>query len=137
MKVMSPRQFNLFQRNKTEDSKQKKIENLKKARAAKEEKKVPIEDLIEMRCYIKYNLYYGQPKEKIIQALTEQGWKRDEIEIEVKNINAPPDYILKNGIQRKVMYNTPIQQKAKTIIPQPKKTIEEDIVVPLPPQSRN
>ncbi|RME54613.1 hypothetical protein D6777_03270 [Candidatus Woesearchaeota archaeon] len=101
--------------------------------------KVPIEDLIEMRCYLKYNLYYGQPKEKVIQALIEQGWKREEIEQELKKLKMPKDYIVKSPpkTERKVIHNIPIKQDSNTIIPlKPATTKEEDIPVPLPPKAR-
>ncbi|MEA3378433.1 MAG: hypothetical protein U9Q69_02220 [Nanoarchaeota archaeon] len=32
------------------------------------------EDLIEMKCFVKYNLYYGQAKHVIRDALLDQGW---------------------------------------------------------------
>lgn len=38
------------------------------------------EDYIEMRCYIKYNLYYGQKWQDIMQTLLKAGWKKEEIE---------------------------------------------------------
>ncbi|MBI4154329.1 hypothetical protein HY501_03255 [Candidatus Woesearchaeota archaeon] len=38
------------------------------------------EDYIEMRCYIRYNLYYGQGYHDIQQALLRAGWKKEEIE---------------------------------------------------------
>lgn len=70
--------------------------------------------LIEMECYVKYNLYYGQPKLKIKQVLIEQGWDKKEI----------------NKAFEKA-------EKIKEYTPQPqKKPIEEkpdDIDIPLPP----
>lgn len=38
------------------------------------------EDYIEMRAYIRYNLYYGQKLKEIIEALLQSGWKREEVE---------------------------------------------------------
>lgn len=38
------------------------------------------ESYIEMRCYIKYNLYYGQKMEDIKKALMKSGWKDFEID---------------------------------------------------------
>jgi len=41
---------------------------------------MPDEAYIEMRCYIKYNLYYGQSEDDIRRALLEAGWQREVVE---------------------------------------------------------
>lgn len=46
------------------------------------------EDCIEMRCYIKYNIYYGQKLADIINQLLKAGWKRDEIEKAYRELKA-------------------------------------------------
>ena len=50
------------------------------------------EDYLEMRCYIKYNLYYGQKLADIINELLKAGWKREEIEKAYREMKAtsPP-----------------------------------------------
>jgi len=38
------------------------------------------EDFIELKCYIKYNLYYGHPMLEIKKALIDSGWNPNLIE---------------------------------------------------------
>lgn len=52
------------------------------------------EAYIEMRCYIKYNLYYGQSEQTIRQNLLKAGWPAEKINqafMELKGIKKAPE----------------------------------------------
>lgn len=146
-KVLSPKEFMEMEHAKdtamqikeeverTEDKPEQKDPGLYHFKKAE----VKMEDYIEMRCYIKYNLYYGQPRHLIIQALLENGWERAEIDKAFAQVEKPRSYHLKTEPREPAVvssedgFDIPVRQDAGVLMPM---ASEDDIPVPPPPQSR-
>ncbi len=141
-KVLSPKEFMDMERAKdTARQIKQEVERVEEEPEPYHIKKVEVkmEDYIEMRCYIKYNLYYGQPRHLIIQALLENGWQKAEIDKAFAQVEKPHSYRMKTEPKEKIIvsnedeFDIPERQDACVLIPQ---ASDEDIPVPPPPQTR-
>lgn len=83
------------------------------------------EDYIELKCYIKYNLYYGQKAMEIARALLEAGWPKELIEKAFKEVQKLTSYV-------PMPRQSPVGKFVKAEGRQPQ--ISQEMAVPRPSQ---
>lgn len=144
-KVLTPKEFMDMERAK--DTAQQIKQEVERVEEEPEQKtvaeqpkktEIKMEDYIEMRCYVKYNLYYGQPRHLIIQALLESGWQRTEIDKAFAQVEKPRSYQMKSEAEGPAVIprgNVTNQRQGMEIF-MPQASDDEDIPVPPPPQTR-
>ena len=136
-KVLTPKEFMDMERAK--DNAQQIKTEVKRTEGAPEQGRkteAKMEDYIEMRCYIKYNLYYGQPRHLIIHALIESGWERAEIDKALAQVEKPRSYQMRSEPKGPIVISKEDEARQKQGRFVPRASEDEDIPVPPPPQTR-
>jgi len=77
------------------------------------------EDYIELKCYIKYNLYYGQKEESVLKALLDAGWGKDTLQKAFDEAKKEPLFPQPHKQPEKVGKFVKHEEKKEEMLPPP------------------